>query len=182
MSDLTTVDAVKIYLGINSSADDVLIGSLVTAASAYIETWISRRFDIQNYTDLFNGYGGNSWVLRNYPVVSITSVTVNGSSISRSVSISSPGFDSDDISVVLRGYTFCRGQLNCAIEYMGGYTVPPDEISQACIELVAARYKEKDRIGLVSKALAGETTSYSQRDMPASVKAILNNYKKVTTN
>ena len=55
----------------------------------------------------------------------------------------------------------------------------PAEIEQACIEVIAIRYKERDRIGQVSKSIGGETVSFSQKDFPDSVRTILNNYKKV---
>ena len=45
--------------------------------------------------------------------------------------------------------------------------------------MIAMRYREKDRIGLTSKGLAGETTGYSQKDMADSTRHILSQYRKV---
>ena len=64
-------------------------------------------------------------------------------------------------------------------EYVAGYATIPYDIRQACVELVSIRYKEKDRVGLTSKALAGETTSYNVKDMPDHVKTILKQYRNV---
>ena len=55
------------------------------------------------------------------------------------------------------------------VTYTAGYAATPPEIAQACIELVCLRYKERDRIGQVSKNLAGEVVAFSQKDMPADV-------------
>jgi hypothetical protein len=55
----------------------------------------------------------------------------------------------------------------------------PWEIEQATIDLVARKYRERDRVGLVSKGLAGETTAYSQSDLSADTKAMLNQYRQV---
>jgi hypothetical protein len=41
------------------------------------------------------------------------------------------------------------------------------------------RYREKDRIGHVSKAIGQETVAFSLKDMPDSVRTILNEYRKV---
>ena len=47
------------------------------------------------------------------------------------------------------------------------------------IELICARYRERDRIGMSSVHAAGETTSYSLKDMPPQVAALLSQYRRV---
>jgi hypothetical protein len=179
MVDLTTVDAVKKYLGITSASDDSLLASLITAASGYIQTFINRVFEVQEYVDKFSGHGNNTWMLRNYPCKTVSIVTINGNTIYPAATATGFGYVYDDISVTVRGHAFLKGALNCAITYQAGYDNVPAEIAQACIELVSLRYKEKDRIGLISKGLAGETISYSQNDMSTAIKTILLNYKKI---
>ncbi len=61
------------------------------------------------------------------------------------------------------------------------YSYLPYEVEQACIELVALRYQERQRIGQVSKSLAGETVSFSQKDMPMDVATGLQPYRRVFT-
>jgi hypothetical protein len=65
------------------------------------------------------------------------------------------------------------------LAYTAGYAAIPAEIEQACIALVALRYKERDRIGHVSKSLAGETVAFSQKDMSDDIKTALLAYKSV---
>ena len=56
----------------------------------------------------------------------------------------------------------------------------PSEISQACIELVVLRYRERTRIGEMSRSLGGaETVSYSQKDMSDSIKTLLTQHRRV---
>jgi hypothetical protein len=53
-------------------------------------------------------------------------------------------------------------------------------LAQACIELVALRYRERTRIGEVSKSMGGaETVSYSQKDMTDSIKTLIQQYRLV---
>lgn len=60
------------------------------------------------------------------------------------------------------------------------YSYVPFDIEQACVELVGEWFKRKDRIGLVSHSTgAGQTTSFSQRDMTPAVKAMLQPYCRV---
>ena len=64
--------------------------------------------------------------------------------------------------------------------YTAGYISTPPEVAQACIELVALRYRERTRIGEISKSVgAGETVSYSQRDMSAPIMTLLQQYRAV---
>lgn len=61
------------------------------------------------------------------------------------------------------------------------YSYLPLDIEQACIELVALRYQERQRIGQVSKSLAGEVVAFSQKDMQEDVAAALAPYRRVFT-
>ncbi|HUN48020.1 MAG TPA: hypothetical protein VMU85_15930, partial [Stellaceae bacterium] len=63
--------------------------------------------------------------------------------------------------------------------YTAGYPATPPEVEQACIELVALRYRERERIGHVSKSLAGETVAFSQKDMSDDIRTILSVYRRV---
>ena len=177
--NLTTIENVKGYLGISVATDDALLDRLVTSASAYIQSWLNRTFFAQTYTDTFDGMGFNSRMVSNYPILSVTNVIVDTQSIPLAPNALASGYVIAERRIMLRGYQFNSGVLNCSVTYTAGYASVPPEIGQACIEIVANRYREKDRIGLTSKGLAGETIAYSQKDFPDSVRTILNNYKKV---
>jgi hypothetical protein len=175
----TSVENVKSYLGILNTVDDALFERLVNAASAFIDTYINRTLDVAEYTDTFDGNGSHQFVLRNYPVAAVSAVTVNTQVIPAAANARSNGYRFDKFRVVLQGYEFYSGALNCSVTYEAGYETVPADIEQACIEIVVNRYKEKDRIGLTSKGLAGEMTAYSTRDIPESSATVLNKYKRV---
>jgi len=177
--NLTTVENVKGYLGITSATDDPLLDRLVSSASGYIQSWLNRSFASTSYTETFDGTGFDTRMVSNYPITAVSSVVVNGVSIPLAPNSLASGYAFAERKIVLRGYAFVSGTLNCTVTYTAGYATVPPEIGQACIEIVANRYREKDRIGLVSKGLSGETITYSQKDFPDSVRTVLNNYKKV---
>lgn len=60
------------------------------------------------------------------------------------------------------------------------YGNAPNDVEQACMELVLSRSKEKDRIGISSKSVANESISYSQKDLSNFIKTSLQNYRAVT--
>jgi hypothetical protein len=178
---LTTVEAVKNYLGINATADDPLLERLVGAASDYIAQYLNRSFGESQYTDTFDGNMGQVWMFRSYPVLSVQSVTVGTYTVPAAPNAQEAGYRFDERRLVLQGYTFIKGMLNCSVAYTADFSNNAD-IEQACIEVVANRYREKDRIGLVSKGLAGETITFSQKDIPASARDVLRVYRKVVPN
>ncbi|HWK45124.1 MAG TPA: head-tail connector protein [Stellaceae bacterium] len=185
-NDLTTLANVKAWLpgagggGIVYTTDDALLQRLITAVSSYVQNWLGRTIASAAYTDTRDGRGGDRISLVNYPVTAVAAVTIDGLSIPASPDGISAGFTFSDSTVFLIGYGFSRGTRNVAIFYTAGYAVTPSDLEQAVIGLVALRYRERDRIGLVSKGLAGETTAYAQQDMPADVAAVLAQYRRVS--
>lgn len=180
--DLTTTDAVKAFLGINADAvhDDAVIGSLVTACSQYVQTWMNRRILTGQYDETRNGNGKHFMMVQEFPVTKVTAVNINGRDIAPSNGLTEPGYFFKDRVIFLRGgYTFDRGIGNVSISYEAGYAKCPEDLAQSVAEMVAHRYKERDRIGHASKSIGGETVAFTITDFPVQVKTILNNYKQV---
>jgi hypothetical protein len=91
----------------------------------------------------------------------------------------SAGYLFDSTMLYLIGYAFKRGLQNISIVYTAGFTTIPFEIAQACIDLVALKYKEMTRIGLQSQTLGNEMVSYRFWDLTSNQKGLLTQYKKV---
>jgi hypothetical protein len=182
--DLCTLEQVKSYLTVTSVNDDPLLNQLITGYSAYIQKWLNRELGLDTYVDRVNGNNGTTMLFRNYPVKDLTSLQVNDRVLTPSASAFAQGYVWDENSVSLRGDVFWNGKLNVIMTYTAGYTDDdlPTDLQNVTVELVALRYKEKDRIGLQSKGLAGETITYNIKAFPDSVRQILNNYRKVAPN
>src|SRR5262249_21393610 len=150
---------------LTTTADDALLTRLVTAASQFILTWLDRTLVQQSYTETRGGTSGTSLAFGNMPVSAGSARSVDRNPIPGAPDAVSPGYAFSATRLYLRGYAFNRGVRNVAVSYTAGYAATPPEVEQACIALVALRYKERDRIGHVSKSLAGETVSFSQKDM-----------------
>ena len=182
MADLTTLPKVKEWLGLApmNTTSDALLGRLITSASDYIQTWLDRTVTAGTYTENRDGNGALRMKFRNYPCTAVSSLTIDRLPIPMSVN-GSPGYMFDSNSLVLVGgvYRFTQGMMNVSISYSAGYASVPNEIEQACIELVSLRFKERDRIGITSKGMSGESISFSQRDMSDAIESTLNQYKRV---
>ena len=187
--DLTTLADVKAWLQTGQTAfpptDDALLTRLITAASQYIQTWLNRQIVQSDYIEVRDGTGGQRLQFGCFPVSAVQSVTIDGITIPPAQP-SGPntgltaGYVFSPTQLAVRGYSFTRGAQNVVIIYTAGYPVVPPEIGQACIELVTLRYRERTRIGEVSKSLGGgETVTYAQKDMSSPIMTLLQQYRLV---
>jgi Phage gp6-like head-tail connector protein len=187
--DLTTLADVKTWLQTGQTAfpptDDALLTRLITAASQYIETWLNRRISMVDYAEVRDGTGGQRLRFACFPVCAVLSLAIDGLSIPPAPPIPptggwTAGYVFSPTELVVRGYRFTRRAQNVAFSYTAGFPAVPGDLAQACIELVALRYRERTRVGEVSKSLGGhETVSYSQKDMSAPILTLLQQYRLV---
>lgn len=74
-------------------------------------------------------------------------------------------------------YTFNVAQASAAV--LISYSYIPSDIEQACIDLIAEKFRYKKRIGQQSVSAAGQiTTSFSLKSMPENTREILDRYKR----
>lgn len=182
---LTTLASVKTWLSIDNTntANDSLLNDLIDSCSSYIETWLNRTILQANYSEDYCGYGTNVISVANYPIVSVSSVTVNGvaQKILPFSDYNSTGIKFIDRRIIAQNFFFPRGISNISINYAAGFAAVPADIKQACNELVALRYKNGrgERLGVSSKSLAGETVSFFSGEMADSTKQLLLQWRNV---
>lgn len=189
--DLTTLANVRQYLDVTNDDSDALFARLITAASQYIRTWSNRDFVSQSYTRKINGNGTRSLPFPDYPVSAVASLMINGVNVPASPDNIRAGYVFDDRFLYLIGYQtgpagpgglgyhMAKGFQNVQISYTAGYSPVPLDVEQACIEMIASRYKARSRVDEVSKNLSGMVVAFSQKDLNDSIKTILGQYKKV---
>jgi hypothetical protein len=136
--DLVSLASLKNWLDISSTNDDVLLAQLITQISRAILNVIDRPAIVpQPYSDTYDGNDEVSILLRQWPVNSITSCTVNGVTIPCSPPIigsasALTGYVLDPASAAppgamqrlsLRGCVFTCGVQNVTIGYSAGYQI-----------------------------------------------------------
>jgi hypothetical protein len=182
--DLTTLADVKAWLQTGQDAfpatDDVLLARLITGASGFVQSWINRQIVPADWQEVRDGSGGQRLAFANFPVTAVLSLSIDGLDIPPSPADGGygAGYVFSPTELALRGYVFTRRAQNVIVTYTAGYLVTPPDIAQATTELVCQRYRERTRIGEVSRAVAGgETVTYAQQDMSADVKLLLSQYR-----
>ncbi len=181
MTQLTTLAAVKEWLQIPSTVTkfDALLQRLILAASDAIEAYCNVSFSPQAYDETRNGHGGCQIVPSRSPIISVQTLQVDWQTVPPSPGNGQPGYVYDDVTVTLFGRVFTRAKANVRLAYTAGYATVPNDVAQACVETVGLRFKEMDRIGIVSKTLATEVISFSQRDFSSAATTALNNRRNV---
>ena len=160
-----------------------LLASLITNCTALITTYVGYQiYPVSTFNLTLDGTGNASIRIPLQPIFSITSVTIGQTIIPACPVPGGAGYSFDSAASVvnLTGYCFPRGFQTVNIQGTAGYAAIPADINQACIELVAYKFIQKDHTGIKSLTKNGanvnETTSY----MPPEVLAVINRYKRTT--
>jgi hypothetical protein len=192
VSTYTTLANVAGYLNVQGTGDNALLTRLIAAASGFVDSYTGRPNGLAEapYTDNRNGNGKAVMTLLNAPIQTVTGVVVDGVAVDPlpapaigTYAPSTPAFTFDESKVQLWGTCFTRGVGNVSISYTAGFFAsgsPDPQIEQAVIDLVALKYKQRDRVGMTSQVLQGiGTVSFLVRDLPADLVAVLDTYKRV---
>ncbi len=180
--DLTDIETVRRFLGLKTLDDDGLIQSLVTAASGYVNTYVSRAISPTSFVDVFNGAPNGKVFLANRPVISVTSVSYLGVTIP----VALPGatdagylLDTSMGLIQFRGLSLYKSIGGLVVTYTAGWASTPTELAQAVVEMVAFRMKERGHWGQDSASNAGQSVSFTQEDIPRAARTMLDQYKRV---
>lgn len=179
MADLTTLDAVKTYLGVVNNADDTVLQSLITNYSAWFEGEINYAITATAYDIRREGRGRTAMMLPASPIISVQALTIDTTVVPAQSVVGGYGYRFTNDSIVLDGISFGFGRANVRIQFTAGYAVIPVDVAQAINELVGLRYRMRDKLEFSSKSLAGETITFITKSMPDSVKETVMNYKRV---
>lgn len=197
MADLVTLDYVKTYLGLEAgetNADPVL-KLLITAASDRFVALTNNPIVSAQYTEVTNGNGGRMYVPKRYPVLSVSALTIDGNAIPAIQSLGDTGYVVIDDTIQLIGYVFTSsrstvyysvwptfsysfGTGNVSLTYTAGYETIPAAVTHAVCEMVGLQWKGRDRIGLMSQSIGGETLSFQTLTLPESIDSIIRNFRR----
>ncbi len=180
MSDLSTLEKVKSYLGVTGSGEDTLLGELLGAASARIRGHCGREITSATYTEQYDGRGLGRIVLVQRPATSITTVH---DALDRAFDSGSL-VDSDDYTLYgEEGIVeldparagFQDGVRNVQVVYVAGYSTVPADVDLAARILSAHWYNrlKAGADGLSKEALDKYRVQFASEELPAEVSGLL---------
>lgn len=182
MADLITATEYKAYAGITASTWDTPLGVLATAVSVMIRRWCDRDESTgfeggADKTEYYDGNDGPTIQLREWPVISITSIA------ERDAAGNLTTLDTDEYRADLRTGVLARhtsgygrivtmngrygipafghdprwdgGHQNWKVVYKGGFATIPGDLKYGCYKVMDALWAErrKDLAGLQSESI-----------------------------
>lgn len=179
--DLTTLEAVKRDLGITVPDANASLEAWIAGASAWIVSYCEQPILATDHTLVAHGNGGYRMVLPYSPVISISSLKIGGAAVTAGTpGALNDGYFLDSRGIItLRGLVFAPGIGNVEVAYRAGYTTVPAELERACVRIVGRRYRERERLGVTSKSIGGESISWMQTATDEDVLESLSGYKRV---
>jgi len=180
-TDLTTLAALKAWLGSSATADEAVLSSLISGASADFLSRCDRPTLLsQTYAERYDGQGNGELALLNFPVTAVASVTVGTFLVPPSPDYVVAGWVFDRFSIKLVGgaYEFCRGYQNVLVAYTAGYAAIPLDVGQAVCAMCSAWFKRRGWTDQASKNLAGELVTFRREDVPPEVQRTIERYRR----
>ena len=176
MSWITKTD-VKGMIGTTSTDYDTIIDNLID----YVEGAFKKMaYDLASEeiteTEYINDC--DRFVLQKYPVTEISSFNVFDTEYGTD-QITNISYIVDSSAGIIYFNTKLSGKL--VVKYTAGYSTIPSDVKFAVIMQVIDFLKQKDRLGLVSKGKAGESTAYNDSPWLPLFLDVVERYKNVAT-
>lgn len=186
MPDLTTIDTLKTWLGEESDKNDVLLARIVSAASRFIESYCQRHFGQDTYTEYHDGTDCETLTLREWPIISVTSVFEGGGTVSLVCGEDPYAATTPEIVIykeegkLVRPFSSFFGYRRFyKVVYVAGYATIPADLVDACLNVAALMLREKDRIGIAAKSSGQQQTQFI-RSLPELTQRTLERYRDLT--
>lgn len=177
--------ALQIALG-TTTYDSILI-HMINDATAAIEKHCQRRFASTSYTDRLDGTDRKLLYLCNKPIISVSSVTIDGTAIT-----AASDYDDDSqywiepkfngvkcIGAIYRADKWDAGSQNVVVSYTAGYASIPDDIRRACNMLIKEWYNiYQNEEGLKSESIGRYSYTFAMlsKEIVEHIYTLLENY------
>lgn len=138
MANLVTSARAKMAIaqGSFSTQENSLIDTLCIVVSVAARRYLGREPELSNHEEILDGTGGEALLLRNYPVVSVTRVSLRDNSLELG------GYTIDHPRGILwrTNGLWTGGRRHYRVLYSGGFSPLPDDMVEACAQWVAGLY------------------------------------------
>ena len=201
MASLALLSVYKTWLGITSSTYDTALQLVLDSASAEIRRWCGRDettgFSSATRTEYYDGNDEITIQLREFPITSITSVTIRYAD-GTTEALDSTTYRANTITGLLARIDASRGRFvsmrsdlqvsmgtflpeprfpqgfaNITVVYVGGYSTIPSDLQMACMRMSDIMWSARGRDPTLTSEKIGDY-SYT-RDAADAVAAIKTN-------
>jgi uncharacterized phiE125 gp8 family phage protein len=178
----------QLHIGVSESDFDDQLINLVNRGYKILENYIGHQIKSATYTEYYNGDDTGELMLRNWPIVSITSIHIDQDG-DRSwesdelINSANYYYDADNgiiefVQATGTGPTwFEPGIKNIKVIYVAGYATIPNELVHALVMYVAWLFNRTATEGTTTMALGGKTEVYDHSFLPNYIRRILDKFK-----
>lgn len=193
---LVSLAEAKEFLKVTGVGDDTILNHLINGVSQWVSGYLKRCLVSKAHTEYYSGDGEMEIQLRNYPIISVTSINIDALRVfdaSNAVDVSANIIIKKGVGL-LRAfnlmYGFTAGESNIKIVYVAGYTVATDGGSTGTmpytIRLAVKRILEKQyRIGYThrkldyaSESIESMNVTFNPDAIPKDAVSLLDGYRK----
>lgn len=178
---IITLAELKAYLSITDDTQDTLLTIFMNSANSYVEKYTGRKFDSAEYTQLFDWKGQVALSVKNYPIITLTSVKYNSWTLSTPVR---EDFDansykaSNDNWLIQFISPISRDFSNIQVTYTGGFATIPWDLKLATLKYAATSYNLMSSDGITKESVSGDILEYSiDKAVSQDVTDVLDLYK-----
>jgi hypothetical protein len=169
-------DKVKSYLGISDSSYDSLLNDLCAGVSKFIADFLDRDIEQGTTTEYLDG--ADTLVLKNYPLLSVTSVKYNAGTQAHPVwytidPVNYVVYKLEGKIMTMKGLV--RGFQNIEVVYEAGFETIPEDIVMVAMQLVAKMFETRKAQGKLKEFLGGAQIDWKD-ELTVEQKQILAGY------
>lgn len=188
---LISLNELKAYLRLTSSNENSILSTLLNAASQWVRNYVKRNLVQATYTEYYSGDGSFELQLKNYPIVSVTSINIDQLrqfAASNLVDITNNVIVKKDAGI-LRAfnllYGFTWGESNIKVIYSAGYNVStnmPYDIRLAVKRIIDHQFRTgytHRKLDHQSESIGTANITFRENDIPKDAKSILDRYVKL---
>lgn len=179
---LTSVAVAKDHLGIPASdpSQDGRVERFINVCSDRIANYCNRQLTSGAVTEKVHGGMNNMLMLKEWPVTSIQSVSVDLSGqFSEDTVIEPSRYRIIDDGTVVYDSVFPYGYGNVQVIYTAGYATVPADLEMACLLFVEwlYRFRNTGSIGRSAISKGDESTTILQ-DIPGIIKSMIDPFRR----
>jgi len=187
---ICTDQDVKDYLKIDQPLNEMeatFLSDMIDAATNWIETILNRKLKTRSYSGSMDGNGDVILYPEDdagrplCPITVLTSLVIDGTTIDVINANEVLLYGSAGYIRLVGGSVFSLGFQNINLKLTAGFTTIPPILIQACCELVAQKWynRDKQKQDIVSLSMAGQTVSFRKDAMLKETYEAMMLYRKV---
>lgn len=182
---MLSTSTLKDYLKIDGTGKDTFLKACIDQAVSSIETYCNRKFIYGSYTDYLDGDCAENCFLKNYPVISINSISTRLNDTWEPMEDGTNHFLIPEKNEMQLMSYLPKGKNNVKITYTAGWNEDEcnKDIENIIIEMASIIYFNSSlsgdsRLGKLSKSLNANTSEWMQyKDLTPDWKRRLDKYR-----